>query len=805
MKASIKQYNFRNLSIMLTKNRIIIPLLLSLLLITLIFPTLNTSQYIASDDMRLPEVDIDTALFKDVNYIWQYSIGLGEPGHINIVDMFPYHFIIYIFLKTGLNYILAQKLFIALSFVAAGLGMYYLLDLLFDGKKPLGAFFGALFYVINPFAIAVPYFYFNNIFMLPYIFIPILLGNIINILDKGDHKYYLQAVAIFLFNISSLSNPAYLIIEFIPVGFYLVYKLLSDPQKQIIMRRATIYGILFFLINCFWILPFIEIMQSNTYSNVEGSSIRLASSPLQEYTQHSTILNNLRLVNWPWYYFDCITNNFLYQFRNFFENYNLYNTYLFLPAITFILAILFNNKRNESNKKFFFFSLFTVVMLFLIKGPAPPFGEIFYDLNKVFPLYTEIFTNIYTKYGLLLSLGYSVMFGYFIAALEFNVKEVRRKVSLFIIIFLLLTPLYVPYALNMTGPEYGDIDVPDSYFESAKVINSYDGEGRILDLPLPSVNNFRYYKWGYIGAGIYFYFTDRPIIDKSYTVFNTFNQDALSNIEYSIEHKDRKLLNKFLKIYEIKHIVYHKDDIQYPTETKSDMVMMDTFTNLYTSSEINVYESSNTLPHIYTTQSQITISTLDHFIPTVKSDFLPGKQNIIILDQNQNKAIPEVHSSIPPLTYFQKISPTKYVVKIENAQEPFYLTFSESFHPGWKAYINTDQMQCNPIKTYENVNVIECQNEFKFFEFGDLVRTFDKPIPEKYHFIANGYANSWYIDPQELDTGENLTITLYFKPQSHFYVGLIISGLTIIGCIIYFFWNWGKKRTNKRYNFNISK
>ena len=43
--------------------------------------------------------------------------------------------------------------------------------------------------------------------------------------------------------------------------------------------------------------------------------------------------------------------------------------------------------------------------------------------------------------------------------------------------------------------------------------------------------------------------------------------------------------------------------------------------------------------------------------------------------------------------------------------------------------------------------------------------------------------NAWYIDPEEL--GENFSIILDFLPQSYFYLGLLISGITLIVCILY--------------------
>lgn len=143
-------------------------------------------------------------------------------------------------------------------------------------------------------------------------------------------------------------------------------------------------------------------------------------------------------------------------------------------------------------------------------------------------------------------------------------------------------------------------------------------------------------------------------------------------------------------------------------------------------------------------------------------------------------------SSNRPDIIFQKINPTKYYVMVKNATEPFFLVFSESYNSNWKAYINVDQMQCySTTYTHENLNVTECQKKYKFFEFRDLTRVFDKSVSEKNHFVANGYANAWYIDPEESGIGKNFTITLYFNPQSYFYGGMILSVLTFIVCIGY--------------------
>ncbi|MDY6893959.1 MAG: hypothetical protein SVO01_00855 [Thermotogota bacterium] len=147
---------------------------------------------------------------------------------------------------------------------------------------------------------------------------------------------------------------------------------------------------------------------------------------------------------------------------------------------------------------------------------------------------------------------------------------------------------------------------------------------------------------------------------------------------------------------------------------------------------------------------------------------------------------PEDYSDEPSIV-FQKINPTKYKVHV-STDEPFFLVFSESYHPQWKAYLDKKSFEFNDIiASYDNVDVKEAKHEMKFTP-GDISYLFADPISDDKHFIVNGYANSWYIE----ETGE-YDLTLYFLPQSLFYLGLFISGGTLIGCIGYLLRDWRRK------------
>ena len=93
-----------------------------------------------------------------------------------------------------------------------------------------------------------------------------------------------------------------------------------------------------------------------------------------------------------------------------------------------------------------------------------------------------------------------------------------------------------------------------------------------------------------------------------------------------------------------------------------------------------------------------------------------------------------------PKIYFRKVNPTKYLIDAESSR-PYFLVFSQSYHPGWQAYIE------NQIVTG--------------------------------HYKVNGFANAYYIDK----IGKH-KITLEFYPQRLFIWGLMVSTLSLLIMLI---------------------
>lgn len=159
---------------------------------------------------------------------------------------------------------------------------------------------------------------------------------------------------------------------------------------------------------------------------------------------------------------------------------------------------------------------------------------------------------------------------------------------------------------------------------------------------------------------------------------------------------------------------------------------------------------------------------------------------------------------IVPKVTFAKVNPTKYRVKIEGAKKPYNLVFSESFHKGWKAYIDEQQIMDNRqqneeiIASYFAGEIEEEAHRNIFLDRNTFETWGKKPISENRHYLVNGYANSWYINPEDADGKENYEIIIEFQPQRSLYVGLGIALLTFLGCLGYLGYNFAKKRRESR-------
>lgn len=160
-----------------------------------------------------------------------------------------------------------------------------------------------------------------------------------------------------------------------------------------------------------------------------------------------------------------------------------------------------------------------------------------------------------------------------------------------------------------------------------------------------------------------------------------------------------------------------------------------------------------------------------------------------------------------PVIAFQKINPTKYRVEVRNATEPYLLVFSENYNRGWNVFKKDDGnntsisfskvvgdlvsvfLHRHPVKevvtSYFDGDISEYKHRTTFLE-PDTFETWDKkPIATDQHYLANSYANSWYISPDMVGGDTEYELIIEFIPQRLLYIGIFISVIFILIFIIY--------------------
>lgn len=139
----------------------------------------------------------------------------------------------------------------------------------------------------------------------------------------------------------------------------------------------------------------------------------------------------------------------------------------------------------------------------------------------------------------------------------------------------------------------------------------------------------------------------------------------------------------------------------------------------------------------------------------------------------------------PGAVSYQSESPTKKQIQVKKARTSFYINMSETFSPSWKLLVDNSKVQ--GIKNL-------------------LPLSEPDAIPEMSHYKLNNFENGWFVDidlfcrqqklcTQNADGSFDIKLVADFTPQRWFNVGMIVSGATLVACLIYLI----KTNTHSRY------
>lgn len=536
---------------MIGRKTLFAPLLFAVIATVLIFSWFRDGLLYGGGDVGIPSYN-PARIYEIAKVVWWTNSAPGTTVPQGLTSV-PFQFAQSLFSKAGLSYVHIQAVFFWTVIFLTGYGMFLMAGTIFGRERKWLSVAAGLFYQFNPYMmIEVWHRFIHTTFFLmaalPFLFI---------FWSKWIKRGAFLSLLIFLL-ISFLSSYMFGTLAFIVVILFLFFWIAvveiilpwkdSANFKRILFRFFL--GIFFwFLIQTWWMLPSFSIAPAVLYSqhSIEGSLSTLLSISEQTIVPYSLFGIN------PFY---------LYSIADFGS---IYNSPYFRLIPFLVLFFLFPGfAKSLKNKTFSSFGQLFILGLFLAKGAASPFGNMYiFGFSNIFPL--GVLRNPFEKMGILIPFSGAILFS---LGLDFYVQNKKFKKKCFVILGIILTFLFVIFQWPLlNGKLFGTVqkpafvEVPSTYIEADQYIKNQKKTGNILHLPLSQGESANYYwKYGFNGVeSSQLYFNSLPSISRGFNIAHI--DDALSALSgiFSTPFTDEDRMIDLLRAFNVRFIVLHKD------------------------------------------------------------------------------------------------------------------------------------------------------------------------------------------------------------------------------------------------------
>ena len=684
-----------------------------------------------------------------LSFVWNDNIYLGSNQATNLVNGLSYYSLFYFFEKIGLNYILINRLEHAISIFCIIYFTYLFLQSLSRNKVNIShkllLILASTFFLTNISTMGLLTMGLTQA-VLSMSGIPLVLYSLRKF-GLSHKKLFLFPMIVGSLIITSFNLP-YNVISMIAV--LLLALLFNDINFKLKIKNIFIFLLIWFFVNSYWIFPmFYSIFiapSANLTDTLKSMSVLKDVFQLTatRYTLDRllTLGINLDLVK--------IQNNDTSVILNYFAN----KWFLFLSYFTIIGLFLwfFILKKRKNRIAFHPLSLVSVFLLFtfLAKGLSQPFGGFnFYLFDNT--IFFKMFRD---------SLKWMTIPFLVIIVLMSNIflDNSKKWLKLIVVLFLLFN--LFPWTYNGLLGRLRAYNVPNYYFALndyyKNTANRSNKRAVILDSEVGATSfefDVKTKERMSLSNNILKFISPFPPVDL-FSNGGGISFDYIKNVFDNLKKVNKDLV-AFQKLGAT-HI-YHQRDLTNPTDYNYTYK----YFNKNTFGKIDVYE--------------------------IKKEYILPK--VFLSNTSENTKL-----------RFFKINPTKYTLSIKNIRDKLNLNFLYTIDRNWMLYLkqNPINFQCDLYENYKNVKTTECLNKPSFFEGEEFSFLWKKSSFNNTQHLFNGYANSWTIDSKYIksnfskqyytnnyDGSIDIELTLYFKPQSWFYLGLIISGLTLFGCLSY--------------------
>jgi len=511
-------------------------------------------------------------------------------------------------------------------------------------------------------------------------------------------------------------------------------KNISDLFKII----ATGVGVL--LINLYWLLPFIINLFFSSPSEVYVGGG--AKGVMDGFTKVASYLN----VTNGYQYFDFFAKNF---------HGNDWN-YIFYPLIIFIIFINYIYINKKVNRSFLNLGIILFfIFLHLSLGPnSRILGSAWSWMWENVSAFQ--FFRSFSRFQIILLPLIIFIFTDFDKVWKYKYKNFIYSGMIALILVLNIKM----FTGNLDGNIVA-IKIPEEYSEINEILQKDTKASNILSLP-----NIAY---------------------ESY-IWSINNNTKIASQDY--------LLKDYLFI---KPIIYNRASLNLQDRKNI-------FGNVF---QNNDFSELNKLNVGYVLIQKDIIDILNNSAPIpwedIKEKLNNDKSNFEKLIENEYYILYKYLPYSAPIisntkSEFIQVKPWHYEVKIneKNLKENLELVLLKNYDENWEIYLEEKDHQDNCDEEQKNMefkdNYVwskQCELENKpnvIQSFIQELRLLFVDTENFKHSKYESYANKWSISKQDFDRykdGDELTVTIYYKPQIYLYLGVIVTIITTLATVTY--------------------
>ena len=605
-------FSWRKIKEGVTKHRsLLVDLLIILLLGTLSFGWFQEGMLINGEDFDFPLYPRET--LRNYFYIWNPNISLGGTLELAIPQI-PYQFFLALLSFFGLSPQAIERILFFTIFVVFGLSMYYLCSVLFKGeKKRIICLVAAAAYMMNPFARTFIWRLMYLHFFVQAI-LPLFLALFIQLLRSKRIKYLVLFCILSVVTASASSLAMIIILWGIILSYFIFYVIVNHSDKGKLVSAFKLSAVLvmvWLMVNMWWILPIFS-SASEVYEFTLQKEIGMSNIDVLNISSRDTSFLNVFRLRGFWALRGGFLGDMYYTWAEKHESPLFVLISFIVPLFAFVpLLFLRNRMERERYHHVVYFSAVTVIGLFLLKGSHPPLGRVFIWAFEKIPFMSG-FRNHYDKFGIIVVLGYALLFATAMSYLYHAMKNRSKWLAVgFLMIVLVLVfivqegPFWtgeVIYAGGEVIPSW-HVKVPDYYPEARQWLHTQSPFYRIYPLPLPNIYGTAY-QWesGYRGQDLGMFLFPQPTIARKV--------DELSRtIEQRILHRERMLpLARLLGLLNVRHILLHNDahfqylQIDNPSAYQEALLGQPNIVLQNSFGRLDFYENKLALPRLYATE-----------------------------------------------------------------------------------------------------------------------------------------------------------------------------------------------------------